>query len=144
MSFSNWAEEQILTHIFRTGSFSKPLELAVALLTAAPDDTSTGQFSITPGTEVANSNNYSRMSVGAPADGDWTDPTGAGQVSNVSPITFPTASGSWGTVTHAAIVTSSTYDSGNVVGWAAIDTPKTIDNGDSVSFPAGTLVLTLD
>lgn len=46
MSFSNWVEEQIPPHIFRTGSFSKTLELAVALLTPAPDGTSTGQFSI--------------------------------------------------------------------------------------------------
>lgn len=143
-SFSNAAETNVFTYYLQTTAPTRPSTLAIALLTSAPDDTSTGQFSTTPGTEVANSNAYARVTTNVgPADANWT--LSSGQATNAQAITFPQASGgSWGTITHFAIVTSGTYDSGAVVWWGALTTSKTIADGDVFVFPAGSIVITLD
>ena len=143
MSLSNYLENQLITHIFRSGTFSKPTTVAVALLTAAPSDTSTGQFSLTDGTEVANANGYARVNLGAPSDSDWSVPS-TGTVSNSAAITFPTATGSWGDISHVALVTSATWNSGNLLAYMELDTAKTIVSGDTVSFGIGQLNFALD
>ena len=65
------------------------------------------------------------------ADGIWDSGT----------VTFPTASASWGTVTHFAVWDAST--SGNMLFHGALTASKTIDSGDTASFAATTLALTM-
>jgi hypothetical protein len=61
---------------------------------------------------------------------------------NGTAITFPAATGSWGTITHIGGFTAST--GGTVVWWGALSASKAIDNGDTFSIPIGDLDLTLD
>lgn len=143
MSASNYLEEQVLNHVFRTDTFSKPSTIALALLTTGPADTDTGTFTSGTGVEVTNANNYARVSL-TQADASWTDPDGVGQVANVSDISFNVTTGSWGTVTSVAIVTSATYDAGEVLFYGNLDTPATFLIGNQPYFSSGNIVITAD
>jgi len=64
---------------------------------------------------------------------------------NGTAITFPTATGSWGTILSAYIVDSATYGAGNVLYGGDLATSKTVGTGDTVSFAAsGGLTVTED
>jgi hypothetical protein len=63
-------------------------------------------------------------------------------MSNDGAITFPTATGNWGTVTHFGIFDAST--SGNLLVWGALAVSKVVNTGDTASFATGELDLTLD
>jgi len=132
-SFTDYVENKVLDHITGKTSFTMPTTVAVALFTAAPSDAGGG-------TEVANSNNYARKAtVGA----DW-QAAASGATQNANAITFNVPSGSWGTVTHFALMDSSTYGAGNMLGWSALTTPQAIGSGNTVSFAVGDLDITLD
>lgn len=129
MSYSDYAEAKILDHLSGKTSFTMPT-VYVGLYTAAPTDAGGG-------TEVSGGS-YARKSTAA---SDWAA-AASGSTSNAATITFVTATGSWGTVTHFATFDASS--AGNMLEWAALTTSKTIANGDIASFPAGNLVRTLD
>lgn len=105
-SLSNYAENALLGHIF-TSAYTSPATVYLALLTADP--TASDGDTIT---EVVNSGNYARtaISFGAAA---------SRRITQDALVTFPTASGSWGTVTHWAITDSGTYGAGNVLAHGA-------------------------
>jgi len=132
---SDYLENEVIKHIFRTGSFTKPTTLYVGLLTAAPSDAGGG-------TEVSG-NAYARVACN-PDDANWAATSGTnGTTSNVSAINFPTPTPSgWGTVTHFAIYDAST--AGNMLFWSPLTASKTINASDTVSFAAGALTVTFD
>lgn len=130
---TDYLEGQLIAHLFRTGSFTKPTVLAVGLFTAAPSDAGGG-------TEVTGGS-YARATLN-PLDANWAAPVGGnGVTSNSSTITFATPSATWGLVTHFAIFDAAS--AGNMLFWAPLTTSKTINSGDSVTFPAGLLTVTL-
>jgi hypothetical protein len=102
----------------------------VGLYTAAPSDSGGG-------TEVTGGS-YARKST---AGADWNAASG-GSTSNANAITFVTATGNWGTVTHFGLFDAAT--SGNLLRWAALGTSKSINTGDTASFASGSLTLTED
>lgn len=135
--FSNYLEEQILTHLLRSGTWTKPSTIAVALCTSAVTDTMNG------GTipEIDDTFGYARQELN-PDDTSWSDPSAGtqGESDNLIAITFPQATGgNWGTITHIAIVDDSTYGQGNLLAYTALDATKTIDNGDTFEFAVGDL-----
>jgi hypothetical protein len=133
MNATDYLEGQIVAHLFRTASFTKPTTLAVALFTSAPTDS-------TAGTEVSGGG-YARQTLN-PLDANWAAPSaGNGVTSNSSVINFGTASASWGTVTHFAI-----YDAtsgGNMLVWGALSASKTVNSGDGFTIPANQLTITV-
>lgn len=137
-NMSDYLEGQLLTHIFRTSSYTKPSTIAIALCTSTPSDSSTG------GTiaEVANSNNYSRVTVN-PADANWSAIGVGGTTDNVAEIAFAQASGSWGTVTSVAILDSATHGAGNLLFYGDLAVAKAITSGDTFKFAIGDLNITL-
>jgi hypothetical protein len=131
-AMSDYLEGQLIAHIFRTSSFTKPTTLAVGLFTAAPSDSGGG-------TEVTG-NNYSRATLN-PLDANWAAPSsGNGQTSNSGVITFATPSGTWGTVTHFGIFDAAS--AGNLLFYGSLTISKTINQSDTVSFPANSLTIT--
>lgn len=111
------------------GTITAPASVYVALLTVAPSgpgDT---------GTEVTNANGYARTvaTFDAPVNG---------VTQNSGTVTFPAATGSWGTVVAAAIYDSGTYGGGNLLYYGTLGLSKLIDNGDTASFAAGALTVT--
>jgi hypothetical protein len=130
---SDYLEDNIVKHIFRTGSYTKPTTLAVALFTAAPSDSGGG-------TEVSGGS-YARVSVN-PLDANWAATSGTnGQTSNVADINFGTATANWGTITHFAIFDATS--AGNLIVWGALSASKTVNNGDAFKIPAGSLTVTV-
>jgi uncharacterized membrane protein len=85
-------------------------------------------------------NNYARV---ATAAGDWVTATSADPslLENANAVTFPQASGSWGTCTHFVLFDAAS--SGNVLGWGALSVNKTPTAGDTPSFPAASLDVTM-
>lgn len=139
---SDYLEDSLVTHIFRTSSWSKPTVLALALLTTAADDDDTGTFSTSTGVEVPNANAYTRIARN-PADANWAASVD-GMTENVAAITFVQATGSWGTVVALAIVDDATFDSGNMLFHSTVGTSRTIDNGDTAELAATALTITFD
>lgn len=139
-AMSDYLENKLVDHLFRATAYTAPATLYVALYTAAPSDAGGG-------TEVTG-NAYARASVTS-AVGAWYSTNGAttgassgtgGVTSNVAAITFPTPTGSWGTVTHFGILDAST--AGNLMMWGALTVSQTINTGNTVSFASGQLQIT--
>lgn len=128
MSFTNYLENAVMDHVFGAGTFAKPGR-HVALFTGAPGEAGGG-------VELANGG-YARQSAAFTVSG--SAPT---QATNTSAIEYPTATASWGTVTHVGVFDAAT--GGNMVAFAALSVAKTIGSGDVFRIPAANLTFTLD
>lgn len=89
----------------------------------------------TGGTEVANANAYGRVSVANDAS-NWAA-AAANLKGNAAAITFPTATGAWGTVAGLVLTTSGTYGGGSIYLIGTLVVPKTISSGEAPSFAPG-------
>ncbi len=108
--------------------------LYVALFTADPTDTGSTTNEVSGG-------GYSRVQLD-PADANWNPTSGTdGHTDNASKITFPTATASWGTVTHFAIMDAAT--GGNMLFHGALTASKTVNASDTIEFAVGALDITL-
>ena len=128
-SFTDHTEDLVLNWLLTTNTATRPTEWHVGLFTAAPGETGGG-------TEVSGGG-YGRKTAAFTVSG--ADPT---EATNSGAIEFGTASASWGTITHVAVIDAAT--SGNMLVYAELDVPKTISEGDVFRIPAGDLDITLD
>jgi len=126
-SFSDYLENELLDHVLLTGAFTQPSNLYVALYTAAPTDAGGG-------TEVSGGS-YARVQ-----HESW-DAASSGASENTGAITFPQATGDWGTVVAVGIFDAST--AGNLLMWADLSANKAIDSGDTAEFADGDLDVSL-
>ena len=128
MSLTNSFETSVLTWLLTASSPSpaRPTAWYLGLFTAAPGESGGG-------TELSGSG-YARQSITFTVSGN--------NASNNAAIEFPTASGSWGTITHVAVFDAST--SGNMIAYASLTASKTIDTGDVLRLPANDLDITLE
>ena len=126
-ALSNYLENKLIDHIFRGVAFTAPGTLYLGLFTAAPSDAGGGtevsggsyaRVAITPNsTNFANTQN---SGVGVSSG------TG-GATSNLTTITFPSPSASWGLCTHIGMFDAST--AGNLLYHGALTVSRTVDNG---------------
>lgn len=106
----------------------------LALLTAAPSDTST----LATMTEVAAAG-YARQSVA------WTAPTGdPSSTENSGTITFGPFTADPANVTHCALVSAASGTTGDFLMHWALDTAKDAAINESIEFAAGALTMTND
>ena len=126
--FSNYLENALINAVLRNTTYTSPATVYVSLYTSDPTDADSGTEVSTSGT------GYARTAVtfGAPSNGVST---------NSADVTFPTATASWGTVSHIGIHDAST--SGNLLFHTPLDTSKTIDSGDIFKITTGNLSVTL-
>jgi len=124
---SNYLENALINATLRNTSYTSPTTVYVGLYTSDPGDGNTG-------TEVSGGS-YARVSVtfGAPSNGVST---------NSASVTFPTATGTWGTVTHIGILDALT--TGNLLYHTALDSSKSIASGDVFTISTGNLSVTLE
>lgn len=102
--------------------------------------TSNGELGIP--TELASTNSYARVYVG-PTTANWSAATANnGTTVNNLTITFPTATGDWGTANGFGIWDSNT--NGNLLVYAPLSPARTITNGSTASFAAGALTVQVD
>ena len=135
MSASNYLENEILDHILGAAAWSAPSTLYVSLHTADP-----GESGAQDANEVSGGS-YARVAV---TNNLTNFPAASGGAkSNGAAITFPTATGAWGTVTHWAIGDAAS-GAGNILFSGALSVSKSIVSGDPVSFPIGDLQVSVD
>lgn len=121
-TLTNYAENALLNHITTNSAYTPAATLYLALCTSDPGEAATGGSM----NEVANSGSYARKAVtfGAAA---------SRRVTQSGTVTFDAATGSWGTVTHFAIVDSATYGAGNVLAYGALTASQSIVSGNTPS-----------
>lgn len=123
---SNYLENALINATLRNTSYTSPTTVYVSLFTSDPTDAGTG-------TEVSGGS-YARTAVtfGAPSSGVST---------NSGDVTFPTATGTWGTVGWIGINDAST--SGNLLYHSPLDVAKSITTGDVFKIATGNLSVEL-
>lgn len=128
-----YAEERTLDFwLCQNANFgvTSPAAVYVALFTADPGNAGS-QASEVSSVGTA----YARVAAtglfGAPA-GTPRQTTNSGGA-----VTFPTATASWGTVTHMAILDAAT--AGNMLYYGPLTASKTVDPGDTVTFPVSSI-----
>lgn len=132
-AFADYLEDEILDHIFGVGSWSAPGTIYVGLSTTTISDAG-GNITEPSG------NGYARVS--KTNDGTTWNTSSGGTVTNKIAITFPEATGSWGTVTDFFISDNNT--GGNILVYGALTASKAIGTGDTASFAIGDLSISLD
>ena len=141
---SDYLENKLIDHLFRTTAYSAPAAIYVALGTAAAE----GSF-----TEIAATGGYARANCGK-ADASWTATQGGtsgassgtgGSTSNAGTVSFGVPSANWNAgadITHFALYDASS--AGNMLFYGPLATAKRVYGGDAApTFPAGSLVVTL-
>lgn len=123
---SDYLENEILDHVFRNSAYTPPAAVYVGLYTTAPTDAGGG-------TEVSGSN-YARTAVTFSA-------ASGGAIANSAAVTFPTASGSWGTIVAFGIFDASS--GGNLLAWNTL-TSFAIASGQRPVFDIGEIDITHD
>jgi len=125
---SNYLENAMLNATLNNTAFTTVATPYISLHTADPTDDGSGA-------EVSGGS-YARTSASfATASGT------SGSIATDADVTFPTATASWGTVTHIGIWDASS--SGNLLYHTALDSSKTIDSGDIFKITSGNLTVTL-
>ena len=132
-SLSDYAEKKVLDHLVGKTALTMPTAY-IALSTADPLDAGSGIAE-----PVANG--YTRKATVA---ADWNAAAGAspGTTTNANALSFPQASGSWGTITHFAIFDA--LSGGNMLFQGQLTVSKAVASGDTLSFAAGQISLTMD
>jgi hypothetical protein len=123
---SNYLENALINVTLRNTSYTTPTTVYVGLYTSDPTDANTG-------TEVSGGS-YARTSV------TFAAPSNGATASNAD-VTFPQATGSWGTVGWIGLLDAAT--SGNLLYHTPLDVAKTIDSGDIFKIASGSLTVTL-
>lgn len=124
---SNYLENKILDHVLKNTSYTSPTTVYLGLYTSDPTDAGSG-------TEVSGGS-YARQAISFAA-------ASSGSSASNADITFPQATGSWGTVGYVGILDQLT--TGNLLFHTALTTSKTIDSGDIFKITSGNLTVALD
>jgi hypothetical protein len=123
---SNYLENALINATLRNTSYTSPATVYISLHTADPTDAGTG-------TEVSGGS-YARQSA------TFAAPSNGASASNAD-ITFPQATGNWGTIGWIGIWDALT--TGNLLYHTALDASKAIDTGDIFKIASGSLTVTL-
>ncbi len=126
-TFSDYLEQHILGHIFKSETYAKPTTIAMALTSDIPVDGQTGATI----QEISNAGAYARVNYGAPTNALWSM-TASGQITNNSAITFPECTSAWGWASGIAITDNSTYGAGNLLAYSDLSPAKLVTVGDTV------------
>lgn len=124
---SNYLENKLLDHVLRNVSYTSPTTVYVGLYTSDPGDDNSG-------TEVSGGS-YARQALSV------TTASG-GIVTSSADVTFPQATGSWGTISHLGLLDALT--SGNLLMHTPLTTSRAIETGDVLKISTGSLTASLD
>jgi len=130
-SFSDHLEDGILDHIFKTGVYTPPTNIYIALCTSTVLDSSSGDA--LPG-EVSGGAYVRKVC------NTW-DASSGGATENTQVESFAQATASWGTITHFALCDHSS--TGNELAHGALGASKVVDSGDTAKFATGDIDVTL-
>lgn len=123
-SLSDDLELELLDHVLKTGAYSVPTNIYVALSTADPLDDESGIAEPSGGS-------YARVVMNA-----W-DAAASRATENTNKISFPQATGNWGTITHWAIYDAIT--GGNFLAHGDFAASKTCPAGTNLYVDVGAI-----
>lgn len=127
-SLNDYTENKFLDHLVGKTSFTMPTAY-VGLSTADPTDDASGLAE-------PSGNGYTRVTT---SGSDW-DAASGGATANATALTFPEASGAWGTVTHFFLADAAA--AGNMLCHGALDASRVITSGITPRFAIGELDIT--
>jgi len=123
-SISNFLEDELLDHVMGVGAYTVPTNICIGLSTADPLDDASGLAE-------PSGNGYARVTLNT-----WN--TAASRaITNNGVITFPTATGAWGTITHWAIFDAAT--SGNMLAHGSLSASKAVVSGNTPSIASAAI-----
>lgn len=129
---SDYLANKLLDLAFRNTAYTAP-DTYLGLTTATISDSDTGSTV----TEVSGGS-YARKQVNPNGGSSPTwDVAASGVVDNTHDVSFPEATGSWGTVVAVGIFDAAT--AGNLLFYDNAMTDQAVASGDTVTFPAGDL-----
>lgn len=133
-NFSDFWEDKIINHMLRAVAYTPPANVYLAMFTANTN------LEINAPTAEVSGNAYARQEV-------WLDAASAGATANNADVTFPEATGNWGTLTSIGVVDS---EAGTVFGtnvnvlmWGDLASSKTVGTGDTFKIKTGDLDITV-
>jgi hypothetical protein len=124
---SNYLENKILDHVLRNVSYTSPTTVYVGLYTSDPADDNSG-------TEVSGGS-YARQILSVTTATD-------GIVTSSADVTFPQATGAWGTISHIGLLDAIT--AGNLLMHTPLTTSRAVEVGDVLKISTGSLTASLD
>lgn len=124
---SDYLENALLDHVMRNTALTSPTNVYLGLSTGSFNDDNSG-------TELSG-NGYARQTITCSA-------ASSGSITNSSAISFPTATGTWGSISHFGVFDASS--SGNLLFHGALASAKTITSGDVLKIDASNLTISLD
>lgn len=127
MGLKDTVRNSLLLALTAQTTFTAYSAVYVSLHTADPGNTGASEVS---------GGSYARVNTTT----KWGTPS-SGSVSSNAALQFATATGSWGTVSYAALWDAST--TGNFIGGGALTASKTVASGDTASFASGNLTLSI-
>jgi hypothetical protein len=128
--FTDYTNNAFLNLVFGATTYTPPSTLYVGL----------SRSSSTKGGTIVEPTGGSYARVAVPNTAATFPAASAGTKSNAGVITFPTATGNWGTI-HSLFVADAT-SGGNVLAMADLTSPKTINSGGTAAtVAAGALFL---
>jgi hypothetical protein len=130
MSFSNYLENKILNHLFGKSAYTAPT-IYVGLSTADPGEDGAGLAE-------HSGDGYARVQT---SGSTWNTAT-TGSTTNAAAIEFPTATDSWGEITHWALFDAPT--GGNLLASGQLTTARIVVAADTPKLAIGDGVITLD
>ena len=131
-AFSDYLESTLINATLRGGSYTGG-GVYVALFTSDPTDAGTGA-------ELSDSGYVRQRAHASVASDGFTVPAN-GSSSNSRNLIFPAIVDAQNTITHWGIFDA--QSSGNLLYHAEMLNPKTLDPTDVLSFPIGSLIITL-
>ena len=130
-AMSDFLELEVLDHVLGTGSYTMPTTVRIGLSTGSFGDDNSG-------TELSGSG-YARQAITFAA-------ASSGSAATNATVTFPTATGSWGSVGFWGILSHyGIFDAasgGNLLVHGAFASAKTIGTGDVFRINSGDLTVT--
>jgi len=123
---TNHAEDLSVNWLLTTGTATRPTSWTVGLFTAVADAEAGTVTEVSGGSYARTAVTFSAASSGATA--------------NSADVQFPTASASWGTITHAGV-----YDNaGNLLFVGELTNSKSVGSGDTFQVSTGSLTISLN
>jgi hypothetical protein len=123
---TNHAEDLVVNWLLTTGTATRPTSWTVGLFTAVADAEAGTVTEVSGGSYARTAVTFSAASSGATA--------------NSADVQFPTASASWGTITHAGV-----YDNaGNLLFVGELTNSKSVGSGDTFQVSTGSLTISLN
>ena len=134
-SFSDYLENTLLNHAFRTATYTSATNLYVGLSTTTWAGATADAYTGTTAANEVSGGAYVRKVCNT-----WDSST-AGATENTQPVTFAQATADWGTVQSWFIADKTTL--GNIIVWGTLTTAKAVSSGDTLKFATGDIDVTL-